>query len=65
MTSVCPPSETLRRLGADSLATSAFRELEAHLEACAGCRDRLERLVRLDTTETAAGDVPAEAEAVP
>ncbi|OJW17086.1 MAG: hypothetical protein BGO49_08035 [Planctomycetales bacterium 71-10] len=61
----CPAPEALRRLGADSLDAPAFRELEAHVAACAPCRALLERLARADATETAAGPVDAPATVPP
>ncbi|WP_165250911.1 serine/threonine-protein kinase [Paludisphaera soli] len=53
---ICPPPESLLRLGADSLDADAFGSLESHLAACPACRERLESLARFDSTET--GDGP-------
>ncbi|AMV40603.1 serine/threonine-protein kinase [Planctomyces sp. SH-PL62] len=61
----CPPLETIRRLGADSLDADAFRALEAHVADCEDCRDRLERLARLDSTETSGSPASDPAPAPP
>lgn len=46
----CPPPGDLERLGGDSLdpGGDAYRAIEAHVEGCPSCRQRLERLARVD-----------------
>jgi hypothetical protein len=40
----CPTSQTLERLLAEALPAAESAALEAHIEQCAGCQERLERL---------------------
>lgn len=52
MTPACPPLEELQRLGGDSLADGPFQALEGHIADCPHCQERLERLVRVDATDS-------------
>jgi WD40 repeat protein/tRNA A-37 threonylcarbamoyl transferase component Bud32 len=48
MTQPCPPDEQLKRLLAEQLG-AAEGAVAAHVEGCAACRQRLERLLAADT----------------
>ena len=52
----CPSSESLVRLGRDSLDGSRFGEIEAHVQDCRECQGVLERLAADRTTRD--GDAP-------
>ena len=56
---VCPGAATLTRFGADSLEGPAFATIEEHIESCAACQTRLERLRNNDARgDDAASSLP-------
>ena len=56
----CPSPATMARLGTDTLGETTFASLEAHIEGCAHCRARLDRLHANE-----AGSMPEEADRLP
>jgi eukaryotic-like serine/threonine-protein kinase len=49
--SSCPSDDCLRSLGLDSLEPAAFAALDAHVEDCVECRQRIEWLCRESTED--------------
>lgn len=52
MSSACPDTRTLRRLGHDSLGCTRFEQVEAHVADCPSCQQKLEHLARVDPSRS-------------
>src|SRR5262249_51347335 len=65
----CPSAATLARLGTDSWEEEALSSIEVHIERCADCQDRLERLrcndAAPDPADVEGRLLPAEAPKIP